>query len=91
MVKSALALAGCSKVPAWRGATGSKAHAQAPASFGSIHPAKQLEPHMRNADGAPLYLLDIALPLRDDAGEIKGVVGSHFNWKMIEEVLRHCT
>jgi hypothetical protein len=62
---------------------------QAPAFFGNIHPAKLLEPYVRNADGAPLYLLDIALPLRNVGGEIDGVVGSHFNWKMIEEAVRH--
>jgi HD-GYP domain-containing protein (c-di-GMP phosphodiesterase class II) len=59
-----------------------------PVFFGNLHPAKLLEPHMRNPDGAPLYLLDIALPLRGTAGEVTGVLGSHMNWRMIEEVVR---
>lgn len=59
-----------------------------PAFFGNLHPAKLLEPHMRNPDGAPLYLLDIALPLYGTDGAVKGVLGSHMNWRMIEEVVR---
>lgn len=61
---------------------------QAPVFFGNIHPAKLLEQHVRNADGAPLYLLDISLPLHDANGEIEAVLGSHFNWRMIEEIVR---
>jgi hypothetical protein len=60
----------------------------APVFFGNLHPAKLLEPHIRNPDGAPLYLLDIALPLRDKAGRAVGVVGSHMNWRMVEEDVR---
>ena len=59
-----------------------------PVFFGNIHPAKLLEPHIKNADGAPLYLLDIALPLHGSGGEVISVVGSHLNWQMIEEVVR---
>lgn len=62
---------------------------KAPVFFGNIHPAKLLEPHIRNQDGAPLYLLDIALPLHGTTGDVIGVVGSHFNWKMIEEHIRN--
>lgn len=61
---------------------------QSPVYFGNIHPAKLLEPYIRNPDGAPLYLLDIAFPLHDGAGAFNGVVGSHFNWRMIEEIIR---
>jgi hypothetical protein len=56
-----------------------------PVFFGNLHPAKLLEPHIRNPDGAPLYLLDIAFPLRDATGTAIGVVGSHMNWRMIED------
>lgn len=59
-----------------------------PVFFGNLHPAKLLEPHIKNPDGAPLYLLDIALPLRDKAGKVVSVVGSHMNWRMIEEEVR---
>jgi len=55
--------------------------------FGNVHPASLLADHIRNEDGAPLYLLDIALPLRSKDGEVAAVLGSHFNWKMIEEVV----
>ena len=58
------------------------------AFFGNVHPAKLLEQYIRNPDGAPLYLLDIALPLHGADGAVTGVVGSHLNWKMIEEVVR---
>jgi len=61
---------------------------RAPVFFGNVHPAKLLEAHIRNPDGTPLYLLDIALPLRGDRDEVIGVVGSHFNWRMIEQVIR---
>lgn len=59
-----------------------------PQFFGNLHPATLLAPHIMNLDGAPLYLLDIALPLRGPGGEVTGVLGSHMNWKMIEEVVR---
>lgn len=61
---------------------------QAPVFFGNLHPAALLAPHIKNPDGAPLYLLDIALPLRGADGELTGVLGSHMNWRMIEEVVR---
>lgn len=57
------------------------------AFFGNIHQAKLLAPYIRNPDGTPLYLLDIALPLHGQGGKVTGVVGSHLNWKMIEEVV----
>jgi hypothetical protein len=39
-----------------------------PAYFGDLHLAKLLEPHLGTPGGLPLRLLDIALPLRDEAG-----------------------
>ncbi|MDO8933862.1 MAG: HD domain-containing phosphohydrolase [Rhodocyclaceae bacterium] len=59
-----------------------------PAFFGNVHPAKLLEPYIKNPDGAPLYLLDIALPLHRADGRVIGVVGSHLNWRMIEDVVK---
>lgn len=59
-----------------------------PVFFGNLHTAALLAPHVQNPDGAPLYLLDIALPLRGADGELVGVLGSHMNWRMIEEVVR---
>ena len=56
--------------------------------FGNLHPAKLLEPHIKNPDGVPLHLLDIALPLHDAEGNVIGVLGSHMNWKMIEELVQ---
>lgn len=57
--------------------------------FGNQHPAKLLASHIKNPDGAHLYLLDIALPLRRADGALAGVVGSHLNWKMVEDVVRN--
>lgn len=59
-----------------------------PIFFGNLHPAKLLEPYLHNPDGTPLYLLDIALPLHGSDGKVVGVVGSHLNWKMIEDSVR---
>lgn len=59
-----------------------------PVFFGNLHPAKLLEPHIKNPDGVPLHLLDIALPLHDAEGKVIGVLGSHMNWKMIEELVQ---
>lgn len=61
---------------------------RSPAFFGEAHPATLLSTHVGNADGAPLYLLDIALPLRDRNGAANGVIGSHFNWRLIEEIIK---
>lgn len=60
---------------------------QSPVFFGNVHPAALLAEHIRNSDGAPLYLLDIALPLHGANGQMDAVLGSHFNWKMVEEVV----
>lgn len=59
-----------------------------PVFFGNLHPAKLLEPHIKNPDGVPLHLLDISLPLHDSEGKVIGVLGSHMNWKMIEELVQ---
>lgn len=59
-----------------------------PVFFGNLHPAKLLEPLIKNQDGAPLHLLDIALPLHDAAGNVTGVLGGHINWKVIEELVQ---
>ncbi len=59
-----------------------------PAFFGNLHPAKLLEQHIRNPDGAPLRLLDIALPLRNADGQATGVLAGHLNWRMIEDAVR---
>ena len=59
-----------------------------PVFFGNFHSAKLLEPFIRNADGAKLYLLDISMPLHGPGGKVTGVLGSHLNWQMIEEVVK---
>lgn len=56
--------------------------------FGGGHPAQRLAQHIPNTDGAPLYLLDIAFPLHDSKGQVAGVLGTHLNWKMIENLIR---
>lgn len=62
---------------------------KSPVFFGDLHSAKLLDPYIKNPDGAPLYLLDIALPLHGAQGEVTGVLGSHMNWRIVEEVLQH--
>lgn len=56
--------------------------------IGDSHPALMLQPHVGNEDGAPLYLLDIAFPLRAADGTVVGVLGSHLNWRMMELIAR---
>ncbi len=59
-----------------------------PSFFGNLHPARLLASHITNPDKSPLRLLDIALPIHDAAGNVVGVLGSHLNWKMIEELVQ---
>lgn len=60
-----------------------------PVFIGGAHPGTLLGNYLKNSDGAPLYLLDIAMPIRDTHGNVVRVLGSHLNWKMIEEMIRN--
>lgn len=56
--------------------------------LGDVHEARLLEPLLApEAGGEPLRFLDVAVPLRDEAGEVSGVVGGHLHWHWARRML----
>ncbi len=55
---------------------------------GDPHDAVLLARHLApRADGEPLRFLDVAAPLRDDAGVVSGVLAGHLHWHWVHEVV----
>lgn len=55
--------------------------------IGDVHPAKLLAkklPPLPN--GEPLRFLDVAMPVYDEQGELKGVLAAHLSWNWIQDV-----
>ncbi len=49
--------------------------------IGDPHLAVLLAPHLPlGADGEPPRFVDVAVPVRDEAGEVQGVLGAHLFW-----------
>jgi diguanylate cyclase (GGDEF)-like protein len=54
---------------------------------GDVHKAVLLEKLLTNPDpSAPLRFVDVAMPLKDAAGEVTGTVGAHLSWSWAEEI-----
>lgn len=57
---------------------------------GDVHSALLLEEKLTtDADaGAPLRFVDVAVPIRNEAGTVIGVLGAHLNWRWARELER---
>ncbi|MEX1221743.1 MAG: diguanylate cyclase [Idiomarina sp.] len=56
---------------------------------GDVHPALLLEEVLASEqDGEPMRFVDIAVPIRNEKGDITGVLGSHLNWRWGRELER---
>jgi len=62
-----------------------KAGLQAPFA-GDLHEAKLLANLLPRLGDEPLRFLDVAAPVRDPAGNVKGVLGAHLSWNWASEV-----
>lgn len=55
-------------------------------AMGDVHEALLLAQLMGSPGGEPLRFVDIAFPLKDDSGQITGVLGVHLSWKWAREI-----
>jgi diguanylate cyclase (GGDEF)-like protein len=56
---------------------------------GDVHKAVLLEKLLKNPDpGAPLRFVDVAMPLRDEDGDVSGTIGAHLSWSWAEDIKR---
>ncbi|MBW4417691.1 MAG: PAS domain-containing protein [Myxacorys californica WJT36-NPBG1] len=53
---------------------------------GDVHRAKLLEPILQRPNQEPLRFLDLAAPLKDEQGNLQGVIAAHLNWEWAEEI-----
>jgi diguanylate cyclase (GGDEF)-like protein len=54
---------------------------------GDVHKAVLLEKLLTNPDpSAPLRFVDVAMPLKNAAGEVTGTVGAHLSWSWAAEI-----
>lgn len=53
--------------------------------YGDVHKAMLLE-QLLPASDEPWRFVDVAVPVRDQAGEVAGVLGSHLSWGWADEV-----
>ncbi|MFT0862304.1 diguanylate cyclase [Ancylobacter sp. G4_0304] len=52
-----------------------------------VHDAKLLDGLLRTSpDQAPFRFVDVAMPVKDSAGRIIGVLGAHMSWRWADEV-----
>ncbi|MCJ8143968.1 sensor domain-containing diguanylate cyclase [Ancylobacter sp. A5.8] len=52
-----------------------------------VHDAKLLDGLLRTSpDQAPFRFVDVAVPVKDDAGRVVGVLGAHMSWGWADEV-----
>ncbi len=55
---------------------------------GDVHAAKLLASLLpADSTGEPMRFIDFAAPLRDGAGELRGVLGVHVGWDWVREVI----
>lgn len=55
--------------------------------IGDVHDALLLSKLLPNPSGEMFYLVDVAAPVKDQAGELQGVLCGHIYWRWAEEVL----
>ncbi|KRC04243.1 hypothetical protein ASE11_04080 [Hydrogenophaga sp. Root209] len=55
-------------------------------AMGDVHEALLLAQLMGSPGGEPMRFVDIAFPLKDDSGQITGVLGVHLSWKWAREI-----
>ncbi len=56
--------------------------------LGDLHSAIMLAPFLkRNVDGTPIRLIDIALPVRDEQGNLLGVIAGHLSDEWLQRQL----
>ncbi len=55
-------------------------------TMGDVHEALLLAQLMGNPGGEPMRFVDIAFALKDDSGQITGVLGVHLSWKWAREI-----
>jgi hypothetical protein len=53
--------------------------------FGDVREANVLAKFLPRPETEPLHLLDLAIPLKDGDGRLKGVLGAHLNFKWANE------
>lgn len=53
-----------------------------------VHEAKLLQSLLGAPGGEPLRFVDIAYPLRDEAGRLTGVLGAHVSWEFARLMIR---
>lgn len=64
------------------------APSQSNAYLGDVHEAQLLAKLISNADGTPLYLVDVAAPIRNKTdGALLGVLGAHINWHIADSTI----
>lgn len=54
--------------------------------LGDVHEAVVLSRFLPAPAGEPLRFVDVAFPVRDEAGRVLGVVGAHVNWTFAREL-----
>lgn len=54
--------------------------------IGDVHDAKLLAEKFPSPTGEPIQFVDIAVPLRNDAGELNGVLATHLSWEWANTV-----
>lgn len=55
--------------------------------IGDVHEALLLESLLKSDTGDPLRFVDFAAPVRDRAGQLRGVVATHLHWSWINGVV----
>lgn len=58
------------------------------AYVGDVHEALLLERELNQGRSEPLRFVDVAIPIRNNAGDITGVLGAHLNWRWGRELER---
>lgn len=57
--------------------------------LGDVHDAVLLSRLLKpEPDGAPIRFIDFSVPVHDDAGRLRGVLGAHAHWRWAGEVLQ---
>ena len=57
--------------------------------LGDVHDAVLLSRLLRpEPDGAPIRFIDFSVPVLDDSGRLRGVLGAHAHWRWAGEVLQ---
>lgn len=54
--------------------------------FGEFHPAKLLRPHLAGGDAAEVWVADVAAPVLDPEGRLRGVLVAHLNRDWLEQL-----